>query len=180
MDGLFSSQVAAKAAGVSLRQATYWAKTGLVVPTRKSEGQGSPWRYDLRDVMALAVVAELRASKVSGQRCRKVQTALRDFGHTFTSARLLVFDRARGAKVDVRPADVLLAENDKEFLSLLESPGQYVVRATIPLGKVEKTTRRRLAAEVRKAEKARKAALENLARIRKEARERRLTNESAA
>ena len=136
-----STPYAASVAGTTLRQAQHWAKTGLVVPTHETSGRGDFRRYDARDVMTLAIVAELRRAGVSCQRCRLVQSRLREYGKSFTSARLAVVS---GVERDAR-SDVFVVENERALLSLLDEPGQRILRAVIPLRAIERRTQKKLA-----------------------------------
>ena len=60
MEDALSTYQAARVAGASYRQADYWARIGLAVPTVKACGSGSARRYSSVDVRRLGVVARLR------------------------------------------------------------------------------------------------------------------------
>lgn len=74
---------AARLAGISLRQADYWAATGLVAPgVDRTLGPGRRVRlYGFIDLLALMVAAELRRQGVSLQHIRQVIEHLLDRGY---------------------------------------------------------------------------------------------------
>lgn len=77
MEG-YPSTVARQLVGVSPKQLSYWAETGLVTPSFASgRGRGSSRLYSFRDLVQLKVVAELLGVGVSLQRVRKAIGYLR-------------------------------------------------------------------------------------------------------
>lgn len=142
-DGCVSTGQAARIAGTSRTRVIAWGAAGLVTPTRAGGGRGTHNRYDVRDVTALAAIAELRRRGVSMQAVRKVQALLREEGiESFAACRLAAVDRGRGQ------VDVALIRGARErnalALSLLEAPGQTLI-AEVALGDLERTTRRAFA-----------------------------------
>lgn len=85
---------AARLAGISLRQADYWAATGLVAPSvDRTLGPGRRVRlYGFVDLLALMVAAELRRRGVSLQHVRQVVAHLlsRGYNQPLTQLRFAV------------------------------------------------------------------------------------------
>ena len=69
----FSSQTAARLAGITYRQLDHWARSGLLPPSLSpaEPGIGHRRRYSYIDVVALCTVAELRRAGVSLQALRR-------------------------------------------------------------------------------------------------------------
>jgi len=133
--GLFSTMTAASVAGVTRRQAHYWAETGLVVPERRAAGAHDSHGYALHDVIALSAVAELRRRRISLQRCRRVQSQLQGYGKSFSNAVLAIVASTDG------PADVVLLDAGA-LVSLIDSPKQVIT--ALPVERIERETRERL------------------------------------
>ena len=133
--GLFSTMTAATVAGITLRQANYWAESGLVVPDYRAAGAYDRHGYNVADVVALSAVAELRRRRISLQRCRRVQSQLQSYGKSFANAVLAVVDSKRA------PVDVVLIEA-AALVSLLDTPKQVIT--ALPVERIERTTRERL------------------------------------
>lgn len=74
--GFTSKQVTA-ITGVTNRQLVYWRKTGLVIPSRQTEG--GHVRYSFSDLIALKTAMQLIDAGVSVQRMRKALRALVQF-----------------------------------------------------------------------------------------------------
>lgn len=55
----FSSVEACGLANVTYRQLDYWARTGLVTPTVRSQGSGSRRRYTFEEVQILSLVGKM-------------------------------------------------------------------------------------------------------------------------
>ncbi len=143
-DGCISTARAAGIAGCSEGALRYWVRHGLVKPTRTDAqpGTGVHARYDLRDVIALRAIADLRRRGASLQTVRKVQEQLRAYGvESFASCRLAAIQRGK-------THDVLLVRSAREVESLIEVPGQLVV-ASILLGPLERETARQFAAAMK-------------------------------
>ncbi|MDH5650040.1 MAG: MerR family transcriptional regulator [Gammaproteobacteria bacterium] len=73
----FTSHQAAAITGASLRQLSYWRKTGLVVPS--SQTKGGHARYNFTDLIALKAVRQLIVSGASLQRIRQNISSLLRF-----------------------------------------------------------------------------------------------------
>ena len=143
-DGCVSTARAANIADKSEGAIRHWVRTGLVTPTRTDPqpGTGVHARYDLRDVVALRAIADLRRRGVSLQAVRKVQRELREYGvESFASCRLAAVRRGKTTY------DVVLVRTPREVESLLEAPGQMLV-ASIALGQLERDTAKRFAAAI--------------------------------
>ena len=122
MEG-FSSIVAAAVAGASIRQVQYWDSTGLVPSAVPTPGPGSPRGWSFVNLIQLRTVAQLRSLGVSLQACRKVADYLEQEGESFSSRKLIVRDGDS--------PDVMTVEDKDLALSLLEQPGQIVVRLCV-------------------------------------------------
>lgn len=67
---LFKSQQVREIIGLTRRQMQYWASTGLIVPSRATDGGHA--RYTFEDLVAFKTSKKLLAAGVSVQRIRKV------------------------------------------------------------------------------------------------------------
>ncbi|HEY3245928.1 MAG TPA: MerR family transcriptional regulator, partial [Phycisphaerae bacterium] len=90
----YPSKIARAVTGVTPMQLSYWAKTGLVVPSvSPGRGRGAQRRYSLRDLVQLAVVGRLLGAGISLQRVRKAVAYLRrhfpDLSHPLAELTLL-------------------------------------------------------------------------------------------
>ncbi len=135
---------AAEIAGVVPRTLDYWVRTGLVTPSSEANiapGTGNHRRFDLHDLMAICVIAELRRGGIPVQRLRKVQKELTRLGDDFASARLSLVGATRSST----PADVAIvrraADNKRLLESLYQQPGQAII-ASIELKPIERRVRR--------------------------------------
>lgn len=73
----FTSEEAAKLAGLLRQRLTDWDRDGLLRASVPAKRRGISRRYTFRDVIALRVAAELRDAGVSSQMLRKVIDHLR-------------------------------------------------------------------------------------------------------
>ena len=138
----FSTAEATRAAGISERQGSYWAATGLLEPTVfYRAGQGNHSRYSISDTLALAALGAMRAHDVSLQALREVKRFLNDLdGSEFKDVhRLLCY--APGSKR--YPRDVGL-RSEREIVSLLREPGQRIAPVVVDLGELDRQVRERL------------------------------------
>ena len=55
----YSATTACKVAGITYRQLDYWARTGVVIPSKIAYGQGSRRYYAFNDILRLRIVARL-------------------------------------------------------------------------------------------------------------------------
>jgi DNA-binding transcriptional MerR regulator/predicted RNase H-like HicB family nuclease len=77
----YGAKVAREVTGITYRQLDYWATTGLVGSSiREAAGRGSRRVYSFEDLVALRVVARLRAAGVSLKAVGRAVTYLK--GHT--------------------------------------------------------------------------------------------------
>ena len=77
----YRGPTACAAAGITLRQLDYWARTGLVEPSvRGAHGSGSQRLYGFRDILVLKVVKRLLDTGISLQQIRAAVHHLRDRG----------------------------------------------------------------------------------------------------
>ncbi|MBC7324174.1 MAG: MerR family transcriptional regulator [Moorella sp. (in: Bacteria)] len=126
--GYRTSEVA-KLTGLTKRQLDHWDRTGLFRPSlAQAEGRGSARFYSFSDVVQLRVAKELRDAGVSLQGLRKVVAYLRkaaDLEHPLAGTRLVVSG-----------SDVLLVEGQNDLVSILNTPGQGVLRLVLDLPRV--------------------------------------------
>lgn len=99
----YSTRQAVEAAGVSYRQADYWARLGLVEPTLGANGSGSRRRYTTEDILALRVVHLLMRHRIPHGTIREVLSGI-------DSSKPLVW--IRGGSASIGDAFDLLAEAD--------------------------------------------------------------------
>ena len=145
-----STTEAAEIAGLVPRTLAYWVSKGLIESSFEANvaiGIGNHRRFDLHDLMAICVVAELRNQGVGVRRLRRVQQELALLGDDFASARLALVGDTRGNT----PADVAILRrvaDEKRLLTLLlERPGQAII-ACLELEPIE----RRVCNKFRKAQ----------------------------
>ena len=80
----FTSRQVTALTGLTQRQLAYWRRTGLISPTKAS--QGGHARYTFSDLVLLRTVKQLLDSGVSVQRLRKSISALHHYLQHETSA----------------------------------------------------------------------------------------------
>lgn len=151
-DGRISLPQAARIAALPPATLTLWVTSGLVEPSDAvgvSPGRGNHRRFDLRDLTAIVTLAELRAEGVNVRKLRQVQTTLREYGRSFSSARLALVSRGEGVPVDVVMVDSAKAESALAT-SLVANPGQYLI-AAIDLEPVAARAQRAFAKALREA-----------------------------
>jgi DNA-binding transcriptional MerR regulator len=73
----FSTEEAAKLSRVAEQRLTDWERTGFLRASIPAKRRGVSRRYTFRDLVALRVVADLRAAGISLQMLRKVVAYLR-------------------------------------------------------------------------------------------------------
>ncbi len=125
----FSLPQVSRLTGVGQRTLDYWANTGVATPVLDlGMGRSRGRRYSFVEITGIRCIQNLRSQGVSLQRVRRVVDQLRklaDEGNNLellSAARLFVMDDAR---------DVVLAETPERLLSLLEAPGQGVIRPVV-------------------------------------------------
>lgn len=115
--------------GLTKRQLDHWDRTGLFSPSlAQAEGRGSARFYSFVDLVQLRIAKELRDAGVSLQGLRKVVDYLReaaDLEHPLAETRLVVSGR-----------DVLLVKGQDGLISVLNAPGQGVLRLVLDLPRV--------------------------------------------
>ena len=123
-----------KLTGLTQRQLDHWDRIGLFSPSlAQAEGRGSARYYSFSDVVQLKVAKELRDAGVSLQALRKIVSFLREANieRPLAEARLVVSG-----------GDVLLAKGEKDLVSILEAPGQGVLRLVLDLPSVVEALQR--------------------------------------
>jgi predicted RNase H-like HicB family nuclease len=109
---LYTSEEAAKLAGISYRQLDHWTRLGVVKPQRRAEGSGSARRWAPAQIVELRVIAGLRRAGVSMQRVRravgwlrrqlpKVKTPLAELSFATDGQRIFYLSPNPGKLVDV-------------------------------------------------------------------------------
>ena len=125
----FRTSEVVRLTGLTRRQLDHWDRTGFIGPSlARAEGRGSARFYSFRDLVQLRVAKELRDAGVPLQRLRRVVAFLReecDLEHPLAGARLVVGG-----------GDVLLVQGREELVSLLDAPGQGVLRLVLDLSEV--------------------------------------------
>lgn len=117
-EGSFTLPQAAKLAKLSVRQVSYWANTGLIVPSIDPGGGTGFWKaFSFQDLIALRVASELRAGGVSLQRLRRVVSYLRRQGFP---------EPLRDTRLVIAGRDVVLCRG-RELVSTLKAPGQALM-----------------------------------------------------
>lgn len=127
----FTAGEASKLTGIPYGRLDYWARSGFLKPgVAGAKGRGSRRFYSFRDLVALRAAKELREMGVPLQTLRKVVGYLR---------------RAKGlenplaeARLVVSGSDVLLVQGREELVSVLNAPGQGLLRLVLDLPKVVK------------------------------------------
>jgi DNA-binding transcriptional MerR regulator len=118
----YTAGQAAKAAEIPYHLVNYWAKTGVLVPSKQiARGSHTCRVYSFLDLVALRVAGRLRKAGIGTAEMRKVVQHLqkRGYGDPLIQAYLLVIDNK----------DVVVVEQDK-LISALKNPGQiYLVFA---------------------------------------------------
>lgn len=117
----YSTPEAADAVGVSYRMADYWARTGLVVPSREAHGSGTQRRYTFDDVMRLAIVKRLLDNGMSLQSIRRAVRHLP----------LLFGDHVETLALVVTSTDVFVCTHDAVAALLVGSAAVFTV---LPFG----------------------------------------------
>ena len=145
-DGRVSLTQAARIAGMPKTTLSAWVSSGLIEPTNAAftkPGTGNHRRFDLRDLTAICVTAELRDQGVGVRAMRRIQTELRNYRLNFSSARLALI-----TKPNAEVADVALVRTDAErgrlHVSVHDAPGQFIL-ADIDIAPVYRKAKRALA-----------------------------------
>ncbi|MGB9826729.1 MAG: MerR family transcriptional regulator [Desulfofundulus sp.] len=123
----FTASEVSRLTGVPYGRLDYWARIGFLKPgVAGAKGKGSRRFYCFRDLVALRAAKELREMGI--QTLRKVVGYLR---------------RAKGlenplaeARLVVSGSDALLVQGREELVSVLNAPGQGVLRLVLDLPKV--------------------------------------------
>lgn len=122
----FRTSEVSRLTGLTKRQLDHWDRTGLFSPSlAQAEGRGSARFYSFSDVVQLRVAKELRDAGVSLRKLRRVVRYLReeaDLEHPLAETRLVVSG-----------GDVLLVEGQSDLVSVLNAPGQAVLRLVLDL-----------------------------------------------
>jgi len=75
----YSTREVAKLSGFTVRQISYWAKKGIIVPSvQQAHGSGTRRRYSFDDLLQLRFVRQLMNHGWSLQKIREAITRLRD------------------------------------------------------------------------------------------------------
>lgn len=78
-DRIYSIGEIAQISGFSVRQLSYWAKQGIIVPSvQQAHGSGTRRRYSFEDLLQLRFVRQLRNHGWSVQKIREAITKLRE------------------------------------------------------------------------------------------------------
>ena len=139
MPDRFSSQEVVALIGVTARQLQWWDERGLIKPER----QGHRRLYSMENVMAMAVICELRRKGFSLQGVRKVMRFLdREFGkglaeivghnsdvHLLTDGKHLYLETSARQIVDI------LKNSSQPILGVCLSDAVRQVRADVIAGK---------------------------------------------
>lgn len=141
-DGRISLPQAARIAGLPQNTLHSWVASDLIEPNNEAHGKpgtGNHRRFDLRDLTAICVCAELRRKNVNVRSMRFIQTRLRELGQNFANARLALVAPNQHATADVA---ILHGDRDRANLavSLLDKPGQILI-AEIDLAPVARHAR---------------------------------------
>lgn len=118
----FSGHKAAEIAGISYRQADYWARTDLIRPSLSdATGSGSRRSYSYRDLLELKIIKSLLDGGVKLEQVRLAFDYIREhLGADPASAHIVLSGRGT---VVVQTADELVAavRNGRGVLSLILS-----------------------------------------------------------
>ena len=111
----------AKISGVSRRMLDNWATSRFLVPSiRTGHGSGTRRLYNFSDIVAARVAKDLRKVGIPLQSLRVVIRRLQKEEYTIgANASALT-----GVRLLVSGKDVLIANGQEEYISLLEKPGQ--------------------------------------------------------
>lgn len=123
----FSSPSVCAIAGVAPSTLTYWASTGVVVPSvRNSSGKRATRWWSLSDLMSVRVVKTLRDAGCPLQTLRKAQTTIEAQWSGHLGEALLHWDGV----------DLLHIGRLGEVQSMVRQPGQGVLHlVAIPIGR---------------------------------------------
>lgn len=150
-DGCISLPQAARIAHLPPTTLAQWVTSGLVEPSSAANvtpGIGVHRRFDLRDLTAICVIAELREQGINVRKLRRVQAALRDYGKDFASAKLALIESTPS-----EPADVVIYSSDRErgqaWTSVEANPGQNIIVQVFELKNVDALSRRSFAKALR-------------------------------
>jgi DNA-binding transcriptional MerR regulator len=135
----FTTPQVSRLTGVNIKTLQAWDVTSFISPSvAKAHGTGSRRLWNFQDVVALRTAQELRSQGVPLQRIRRVVEYLR------TAAGLA--NPLANARLVVSGIDVILVRSNKELMSVLQEPGQRLMRIVVDLGRIVKELEERLAA----------------------------------
>jgi DNA-binding transcriptional MerR regulator len=126
----FPTTVAAKLGKVTTKALEHWDVTGFLSPSVPPKRRGISARYSFRDVVAIRVVAELRAEGFSLQSLRKIVAYL-----CTRKGHLSPTDALASTRLVAVGRDVFEIEDDVVTISTLLRPGQRLL-LMVPLGEV--------------------------------------------
>ncbi len=89
---LFSTREACDLAGITYRQADYWARIGLIEPDAPARGSGSRRRWNRQQVLMLATLAQVGGTVLPG-RLGQLVAVLTDCDADAWRSRVLLIDR---------------------------------------------------------------------------------------
>lgn len=89
---MFSTREACDLAGISYRQADYWARIGLIEPEAPANGSGSRRRWNRHQVLMLAALAQVGSHVLPG-RLGQLVAVLTDCDTDAWRTRVLLVDR---------------------------------------------------------------------------------------
>lgn len=109
---------ASTVAGVSYRQADYWARTGVAVPSlRAADGSGTQRLYSAADIIRLRIASQLVTAGLSVQQTRRIIPHITDHLLLHTPGRWVLISDGTGTAVCA----------DHDALRLIVRPHVFVV-----------------------------------------------------
>ncbi len=110
--------------GIPASTLNYWVQIGLVKPSlRGPEGRRVEYYWSVQDVVAVQAVRALRQAGASLRQVRRARTVIAAWGGSLSNTRLYWDGR-----------DIQLQDEDGNFSSALNRPGQMVLLGVLPLG----------------------------------------------
>jgi len=96
----YSAKFTADVVGITYRQLDYWARTGLITPSRaQATGSGSRREYSYDDLVRLKVIKRLLDNGIKLEKVRAIFDYIRNELHEDISSAGLVIDGANAAIV---------------------------------------------------------------------------------